>query len=149
MRNKPSPGRSSSHSAAASDAAGDAELASACGGVVRPQTNRLLEIAVRGSVAPGHRRDRGARPREGGSRSSSLRRAQQRDDVKYERRNSAASATEREELIAQDDRIDTRLARGVIGDPVAWANEYFDARAARWIPRLARIRERTDHGGLE
>src|SRR5262249_57326658 len=66
-----------------------------------------------------------------------------------ERRNSAASATEREELIAQDDRIDTRLARGLIGDPVAWANEYFDVRAARWIARLPPIQERTDHGGLE
>jgi hypothetical protein len=31
---------------------------------------------------------------------------------KHDRRNSAASATEQEELIAQDERIDTRLARG-------------------------------------
>jgi hypothetical protein len=31
---------------------------------------------------------------------------------RHDRRNSAASATEQEELIAQDERIDTRLARG-------------------------------------
>jgi hypothetical protein len=61
----------------------------------------------------------------------------------YDRRNSAASATEQEELSAQDDRIDTRLARGVIGDPVAWANEYFEAQAAAMDPKaLAYLRKK-------
>ena len=45
--------------AVAFDAATDAELASARVGVVRLQTNRLLGISVRGSVASGHPRNRG------------------------------------------------------------------------------------------
>jgi hypothetical protein len=64
------------------------------------------------STKPGRR---GVVRVEAGSRQPSNQEAGPSRLKRHDRRNSAASATEQEELIAQDDRIDTRLARGVIG----------------------------------
>jgi hypothetical protein len=103
-------------------------------GVVRPQTNRLLGITVRGSVAPGHPRKgapihedliRSRRCSSGLSKETTA--ARREEQWRHPREN-------RRELIAQGDRIDARLARGAIGDPVAWANKCFDARAAAMDP---------------
>src|SRR5262245_19464108 len=81
-----------------------------------PRGSRRRAVAARSRCAQSRRI--GKRP----PRRDELRTAPPCDRVRQQRdhdsttwRNSAASATEQEELIAQGDRIDLRLARGVIG----------------------------------